>query len=61
LLFTLRVSDEIPEGTAFSPKGRWPKLDEQGFNINVLTPSRKSDMGESTTVHATEVAITKAA
>lgn len=61
LTLALRVSDEVPEGAALSPKGRWPKLEGGRFNVNALTPGRKTDMGESTTVHATEVAISPAA
>lgn len=61
LILNLAVSDIVPEGTAYSPKGRWPKLESGGFNVNALTAGRKTDMGESTTVHATEVAVSRAA
>jgi len=46
---------------AFSPKGRWPRLEEQGASVNVLNPGIPSDMGASTTVHGIEVSVTPAA
>ncbi|MCA9863658.1 MAG: hypothetical protein KC432_11580, partial [Thermomicrobiales bacterium] len=49
-------ADMLP-GVALSPKGRWPSLDAADANINVLYDGRKSDMGESTSVHGVEVAI----
>ncbi len=61
LQLPVALSDDVPRGVALSPKGRWPKLEEQRANINVLVPARKSDMGESTTVHGTEVTVTAAA
>jgi anaerobic selenocysteine-containing dehydrogenase len=56
---TLQVvtSDEMLPGVALSPKGRWPRLEETGANINVLYDGRKSDMGESTSVHGVEVLV----
>jgi anaerobic selenocysteine-containing dehydrogenase len=55
----LRVvtSAEMLPGVALSPKGRWPRLEESDANINVLYDGRKSDMGESTSVHGVEVQI----
>jgi hypothetical protein len=38
-------------------KGRWPKLDPSGANVNVLNPGDKSDLGESSCVHAVEAEI----
>jgi anaerobic selenocysteine-containing dehydrogenase len=49
------TSDEMLPGVALSPKGRWPRLEESGANINVLYDGRKSDMGASTSVHGVEV------
>ena len=55
----LRVatSEEMLPGVALSPKGRWPRLEAADANINVLYDGRKSDMGESTSVHGVEVAV----
>lgn len=54
----LEVADVVPPGVALSPKGRWPKRDGNGANINALNPGEKADMGASTAVHGVEVAIT---
>jgi hypothetical protein len=35
-------------------KGRWPKLDPNGANVNILNPGHKSDIGESSSVHGVE-------
>jgi anaerobic selenocysteine-containing dehydrogenase len=51
------VSDIVPAGVAYSPKGRWPKREPQAYNVNVLNDGRKSDIGESTAVHGVEVAV----
>jgi anaerobic selenocysteine-containing dehydrogenase len=51
------TSAEMLPGVALSPKGRWPRLEESDANINVLYDGRKSDMGESTSVHGVEVQI----
>ena len=55
----LRVmtSEEMLAGVALSPKGRWPRLEATDANINVLYDGRKSDMGESTSVHGVEVQV----
>lgn len=58
LLVTLTVTDDVLPGVAYAPKGRWPRLDPNGANVNALIPDTKSDMGNSTSVHATEVTIT---
>ena len=57
LILRVAVSDIVPRGTALSHKGRWPGLEGEGANVNVLNPGRKSDMGESSAVHGTEVEI----
>ena len=56
---TLRVaiSDLVPRGVALSPKGRWPKRERTGGNVNVLNPGEKADMGSSTSVHGVEVRV----
>lgn len=55
----LRVmtSAEMLPGVALSPKGRWPRLEASNANINVLYDGRKSDMGESTSVHGVEITV----
>ena len=45
---------------ALSPKGRWPKREVTGANVNVLNPGTKSDMGGSSAVHGVEVSVTAA-
>ena len=54
----LHLDEGVPKGVALSPKGRWPKRQSGSANVNVLNPGHKSDMGESTCVHAVEVDIT---
>lgn len=53
----LRVSDEVLRGVVLSPKGRWPKREPAGANVNVLNGGEKADMGGSTAVHSLEVAV----
>ena len=52
------VADDLPRGVALSHKGRWPKAERQGANVNRLNPGLKSDMGESSSVHGIEVEVT---
>ncbi|HEY7004609.1 MAG TPA: molybdopterin-dependent oxidoreductase, partial [Gaiellaceae bacterium] len=49
LLVTL--SDVVPRGVAYSPKGRWPKQEPSRANVNALNPGESADMGQSTSVH----------
>jgi anaerobic selenocysteine-containing dehydrogenase len=56
----LALSDDLPRGVAFSPKGRWPKLEAGHANVNALNPGTASDMGASTTVHGVEITLTRA-
>jgi anaerobic selenocysteine-containing dehydrogenase len=51
------VSDELPRGVVYSPKGRWPKREPGFANVNVLNRGGESDMGRSTTVHGVEVTV----
>jgi anaerobic selenocysteine-containing dehydrogenase len=53
----VRRSDVAQPGVAVVYKGRWPKLDPSGANVNVLNPGDKSDLGESSCVHAVEAEI----
>jgi len=55
----VRLSDDVPPGVALSHKGRWPRQEPAGANVNVLNPGRKTDIGESTSVHSVEVAVTR--
>jgi anaerobic selenocysteine-containing dehydrogenase len=54
------LDDGVPRGVALSPKGRWPRLERQGANVNVLNPGTPSDMGASSSVHGIEVTVTPA-
>jgi anaerobic selenocysteine-containing dehydrogenase len=54
------LDEALPRGVACSPKGRWPRDEADGANVNVLNPGVPSDMGASTTVHGIEVTVTPA-
>jgi anaerobic selenocysteine-containing dehydrogenase len=60
LHLTVTISDAVPRGVAYSPKGRWPKREPSGRNINALNPGEAADMGKSTSVHGVEVVVTPA-
>lgn len=51
-----QVEALTPPGVALSYKGRWPKL-EDGNHMNAIHKAVKADMGESTSVHSTEVQV----
>ncbi|HKB47619.1 MAG TPA: molybdopterin dinucleotide binding domain-containing protein, partial [Ktedonobacterales bacterium] len=57
---TVALSQDLPRGVAFSPKGRWPKLEAEHANVNALNPGTASDMGASTTVHGVEITLARA-
>ena len=57
LALRLTLSEAVPRGVALSLKGRWPKQEPTGANVNVLKPGEKADMGESTAVHGIEITI----
>src|SRR5262249_39940025 len=57
LTLAVTLTDALPRGVAYSPKGRWPKSAPQHANVNALNPGMPSDMGSSTTVHGVEVTI----
>ncbi len=59
LELTVALSDELPRGVVYSPKGRWPKREAARANVNALDPSEESDMGRSTTVHGVEVTLSR--
>jgi len=57
LQLVVTLSDAVPRGVAYSPKGRWPKREPAGANVNALNPGERADMGESTSVHGVEVTV----
>jgi anaerobic selenocysteine-containing dehydrogenase len=57
LQLKVTISDAVPRGVAYSPKGRWPKREPSGANVNALNPGEHADMGESTSVHGVEVTV----
>ena len=57
IFLQVRVSEEVPQGVALSPNGRWPKSEQGHANVNALNPGKKTDMGESTSVHGVEVEV----
>jgi anaerobic selenocysteine-containing dehydrogenase len=46
-----RIDEMVQPGTVLSYKGRWPSLEPGGQNLNFIHAGRKSDMGESSSVH----------
>ena len=59
LVLTARLSDMITPGALLVYKSRWLKMEKGRANVNMLCIARKTDMGESTSVHATEVTISR--
>ncbi len=59
LTLVVTLSEEIPPGVILAYKGRWPKLEVGAANVNALNDGRKTDMGESSSVHGVEVAVTR--
>ena len=57
LVMAVELSVDVPCAVALVPKGRWPKFEPSGRNVNVLNPGCKSDMGESSAVHGIEVRV----
>ena len=56
LAMTAVVSDVVAPGSLLADKSRWPR-EEGGRNVNLLHVPRKTDMGESTSVHGVEVTV----
>ena len=56
LAMTAVVSDVVAPGALLADKSRWPR-EEGGRNVNLLHVPRKTDMGESTSVHGVEVTV----
>jgi anaerobic selenocysteine-containing dehydrogenase len=53
----VEITDALPRGVAYSPKGRWPKRESANANVNTLNPGEPSDIGASTSVHCVEVTV----
>ncbi|SHH36054.1 molybdopterin-containing oxidoreductase family protein [Bradyrhizobium erythrophlei] len=47
----------VPQATILLHKGRWPKYEMAGANVNILNPGQKTDLAESSSVHGIEVRI----
>lgn len=60
LRLQLHVDDVIPPGVALTHKGRWPRGQAGHANVNTLFAGAKTDMGQSTTVHAVQVKVAQA-
>ncbi len=54
---TAKIDRLTPSGVALSYKGRWPKLEATARNVNSIHLAKKTDMGESSSVHSTEVTV----
>ncbi len=59
LTLSVALSENLPRGVIYSPKGRWPKREPGRANVNVLNPGDESDMGVSTAVHGVEVTVSR--
>ena len=59
LQLTARLSDITTPGALVVYKSRWLKMEKNPANVNILCIARKTDMGESTSVHATEVTVSR--
>ncbi len=60
LALELALDDAVPPGVAYAPKGRWPRREKSGANVNVLNAGLASDMGRSSTVHGVLVMLVAA-
>ena len=52
-----QVDANVLAGVVISYKGRWPSLEGGAVNVNSVHTPIKTDMGESSSVHATEVIV----
>ena len=59
LEFEVCLSAMITPGALIAYKSRWLKSEQSRANVNILHTPRKTDMGESTSVHATEVTVVR--
>ena len=53
----VRASDDVGPGVALCPKGRWPKLEPSGANVNMVTDAIRTDIGDSSAVHSVHVTV----
>ncbi|MFI5041419.1 MAG: molybdopterin-dependent oxidoreductase [Acidimicrobiales bacterium] len=58
LVLPVAINEDVPRHVAVIPKGHWPKLEDSCANVNTLNPGLRSDLGESSAVHGTEVTVT---
>ncbi len=54
---TARLDEGVLPGTAVTYKGRWPRQEKDGKNINFIHNAQMADMGQSTSVHSTLVEV----
>ena len=59
LTLTAHLSDMITPDALIVYKSRWPKMEKSQANVNALCVTQKTDMGESTSIHATEVTVSR--
>lgn len=60
LTLKVAVSSIAARGFGVVYKGRWPGAEPGAANVNVLHDGQKSDIGDSTCVHSTEVMLKRA-
>ena len=60
LELSLRVDDIVEPGVLLAYKGRWPKLEAGGANVNVLHEPRSTEIPGTSAVHGTVVTISPA-
>jgi anaerobic selenocysteine-containing dehydrogenase len=60
LQLAVTISNAAQPGVGIVYKGRWPSASPSDANVNVLVAGRKTDIGESTTVHSTEIRLERA-
>jgi len=60
LEFIAKVDTTVPKGSLLTYKSRWPKAEGARANVNLLHIPRKTDIGESTSVHGVEVELRRA-
>ena len=60
LPLAVTISTAAQPGVGIVYKGRWPSASVGNANVNVLVAGRKTDIGESTTVHSTEIRLERA-
>lgn len=57
LTLEARVDDIAPRGVLVAYKGRWPKLEPGGANVNVLHEAKSADIEGCSAVHGTLVSV----